>query len=251
MMPAFAPATASPPWLSSLEGMEDFDFPSMTTASNPMVPSVVQSPIVDAAASSGPTSFDYPVGLQDRSTHASRRECQCLGTLVRLLEDLGMQLNFARSDELDGLIACIRRGTVSCGNVLDCNDCRLHAENGMLFATVVQQLGEVCAQVRTLLLSHRCGEERVAGAAHANYSIAVPTSLLRGTISLGTYQIDAPQIQNSLVMRLILIHLNDLLPVIARLKAVIGHRGNAWKLIVGAEDQALRVLHVARELDAQ
>lgn len=121
-----------------------FVAPNMTSVSStPGLPSFSRSP---SARSSEP-----PRGSDTGS------KCQCVTMMLKILENMSVQgLGTDGQDTgagLDVILSSLARGTNMTEQVLACGQCNACTENGMLLATIEQQLGTTAASVTTCLPS--------------------------------------------------------------------------------------------------
>ncbi|KAK0637388.1 hypothetical protein B0T17DRAFT_521563 [Bombardia bombarda] len=207
----------------------------------------------DLAAASATSDLSRPATTRPQGV------CKCLGSMVQLLEDMGLQRACAEATGIDGFLMCLRSATYACSDVLACNQCRLCSENSMLLATVVQQMGDICCDMGDLLAQEKVASSRrhsVSGSSSSNnssYNVSGSShpskdgSMLEGAIWFGRYSVETPKMRDSLVHNLIVLHLGDLRALLARLKNEIWKKRGAWKLVAEAEEKAERVYYLVQD----
>lgn len=109
-------------------------------------------------------------GESPRSSDTGRT-CQCVTMMLKLLVNMGVQrLGTDAQDTgagLDVILSSLARGMNMTEQVLACGQCNACTENGMLLATITQQLSTTAANVTTCLplqehpyKSHECTQWR-------------------------------------------------------------------------------------------
>lgn len=183
-----------------------------------------------------------PPSLHISTSRTTTRGCQCMSSMVQLLEDIGFQRTTPEATGIDGFLKCLHTGTHACSNVLMCTQCSLFSESSMLLATVVQQLGDICCDMANLLTT----QERASGGSRD--SQPGNDGALEGAIWFGRYSIEMPKMRDTLVHNLIMLHLSDLQSLLTRLKGKIGRKRGAWRLVTEAEEKFDKVHRVVQTL---
>lgn len=223
-------------------------------------------------STSGPPSFSRSTsarsGEPPRSSDTGST-CQCVTMMLKILENMGVQgLGTDAQDTgagLDVILSSLARGMNMTEQVLACSQCNACTENGMLLATIAQQLGTTAASVTTCLPSqehpnesHECTHwrqnrrfstqgPRSSDVRMIDTSGSVPDSsnnddparstsdLLEGTIFFGRYKVDSPEIRLQLVYHALLLHISQLQEILVRIKDRVGSKRGARKLLVNTE----------------
>lgn len=191
--------------------------------------------------------------------------CHCVTTMLKILETMGAQgLGTDAKDTgagFDVMLSSLTRGMNLTEQVLACDQCNACAENGMLLATITQQLSSLAASVTTLLPSQEhpfesqesthWGQNRRFSTQGAQLSNVRSTAtsgslvessnddytrmtsdLLEGKIFFGRYRVDSPEIRLRLTYYALLLHVDRLQEILGRIKERVGSNRGAWKLLV-------------------
>ncbi len=227
------------------------------------------------------TSVSSPSGLPSfsRSTSARSGEpptssdtestCQCVTMMLKMLENMGVQgLGMDAQNTgagLDVILSSLARGMNMIEQVLACGQCNACTENGILLATIAQQLGTTAASVTTCLPSqehpyesHECTHWRqnrrfstqgprssdvrtidssgsVLDSSNNDDPARSTSDLLEGAIFFGRYKVDSPEIRLQLVYHAFLLHISQLQEILVRIKDRVGSNRGARKLLVNTE----------------
>lgn len=252
-------------------------------------PSRMHSSPAVAFVAPNTTSLSSTSGLPSfsRSTSARSSEpprgsdtgstCQCVTMMLKILEIMGVQGLGTDGQEtgagLDVILSSLARGTNMTEQVLACGQCNACTENGMLLATIAQQLGTTAASVTTCLPSqvehpyesHECTRHgrqtrrfstQGGGDQSSDVRATIVTSnnddphpparphsrttsdlriLSEGTIFFGRYKVDSPEIRLQLVYHALLLHISQLQEILVRIKDRVGSNRGARKLLVNTE----------------
>ena len=218
-----------------------------------IVPNVAStSSMSGLSLSPGSTSVQSgePPGSSDAGS-----ACHCVTTMLKILETMGAQgLGTDAKDTgagFDVMLSSLTRGMNLTEQVLACDQCNACAENGMLLATITQQLSSTAASVTTHLPSqehpfesqegtHRGQDRRFStqGAQLSNVRSSnddytrMTSDLLEGKIFFGRYRVDSPEIRLRLTYYALLLHVDRLQEILVRIKERVGSNRGAWKLVV-------------------
>jgi hypothetical protein len=179
-----------------------------------------------------PTAFQHPI------SSATIEGCRCMLSMVRVLEHIGLRRASPEVTGIDGFLECLHKGTRACNDVLMCIQCCLFLESSMLLAIVVQQLGNICFDVVSLLST----QERPSA------DQLPKDGTLEGAIWFGRYNIEMPKMRDTLLRNLIVLDLGDLQSLLAQLKNKIGRKRGAWTLLVEAEEKASKAHGMVQEI---
>ena len=171
-----------------------------------------------------PSSASDPVlatSVNDSTRDCSSGGCQCQGTMVQLLEDIG---EHGPDKGVDSLLMSLGRGVRACEEVLACPNCEACYKNGMLFATVAQHLSAAANSVASKF-------SPVTGCKPDPMS-----DVFEGAISLGCYTIEAPKVRFWLVYNTTLHHLAALRALLSRIDQRVRPTSGAGELLADAED---------------
>ena len=234
-----------------------FAAPSITSvASTPGLPSF--------SSNTSPRSDELP------QSSDSGRGCQCVTVMLKILENMGVQgLGTDTQDTdagLDLILSSLARGMNLTEQVLACAQCNACTENGMLLATIAQQLGTMAATATTCLPSqelsyesNKCTQWRrdcrfsrqgprsetagsVLDLSNSDDPARSTSDLLEGTVCLGRYKVHSPEIRSQLIYHALLLHISQLWEILVRIKDRVRSNRGAWKLLVntGVEVGKLR-----------
>lgn len=180
-----------------------------------------------------PSSASAPAPVVAATSRRSASSCPCLSTMARFLETMGAEGTGAGADML---LMCVGRGLGTCEEVLECPNCNACTDNGMLLATVVQQLGTLAGSIadRLLARSHNNGQERGAEILHAG-------------ISFGRYRIEIPDLRAQLVYNAVLLHLGRLQVILSRIRDGVRPNSVAWKLLEDSESKVVSSFNIIQQ----
>lgn len=151
--------------------------------------------------------------------------CQCQGTMVLLLEDMG---DHGPDKGVDSLLMCLGQGIRACEEVLACTNCKTCYKNGMLFAAVAQHLSAAASSVASKLSPVTgCKPDRIS-------------DVFEGAISLGCYRIEVPKVRFWLVYNTALHHLAGVRALLSRIEKRVRPESGAWELLADAEDKIIK-----------
>jgi len=166
--------------------------------------------------------------------------CNCLHTMTQLLEDTESSVESQGADEF---MMCLGQGTRMCESVLACIHCNACVDNAMLFTSNAQQLVSTAQKVWSkLLLTHEAGRR-----ANKWESYGVP-EFGDGLITFGRYRIEQPEMKIRLFYQMVLLHIEDLQQLLAKIKKGVGLKRKAEELLADAEMNVAKLSRVIREL---
>ncbi|KAL8705623.1 MAG: hypothetical protein Q9201_001260 [Fulgogasparrea decipioides] len=158
--------------------------------------------------------------------------CQCQGTMVQLLEDMG---EHGHDNGVDSLLMYLGRGVKACEEVLMCPNCEACYKNGMLFATVAQHLSAAATSVASKLSPVAgCKPDRI-------------NDVFEGAISLGCYRIEMPKVRFWFVYNTALDHLAALRTLLSRIEKRARPKSGAGELLADAEDKIIKSCCVVQQ----
>lgn len=193
------------------------------------------------------------------------RMCHCVAVMLKILENMGAQgLGTDAKDPgagFDVILSSLARGMNLTEQVLACGQCNACAENGMLLATITQQLSNTVASATTCLpleehryesqeSMHWCQNRTLStpgprssdlSMIESSGSLIEPSNddptrmtsdLLEGKIFFGRYKVDSPEIRLQLMYYALLLHIGRLQGILVRIKDRVGSNRGAWKLLV-------------------
>lgn len=134
--------------------------------------------------------------------------CECLQSMVQLLEDQSIQ---RRNDDPDVILQGIGCGIKAFGRVLECASCNICAANAMLIAMVAQRLSNSATTVAGGLCAAVVRDDNpmvVNGALGRGF---------HGTVTMGCYNIENHTIKSALVNCSARLHLEGLWMVLQAL----------------------------------
>ncbi len=252
-------------------GLSHLHAPRMHSSSANVLVAPNMTPV---SSTSGHPSFSRSTSARPsepaRSSDA-RSMCQCVTTMLKMLESMGVQglstdaLHTGAG--LDVILSSLASGMNMIDQVLACGQCNASAENGMLLATIAQQLGATVASVTTCLPSqeypyesYECthwrqnrvfSTQRPQSLSVRNGSIfdssnnddpARSTSAIHeGAIFFGRYKIDSPKIRLQLVYHALLLHISQLQEILVHIKDRVGSNRGAQKLLANTELEVRRL----------
>ncbi|KAI8965517.1 hypothetical protein F5Y11DRAFT_293630 [Daldinia sp. FL1419] len=250
------------PGLSYLDGPQAHGSPAdvfaaLNMTSRPStseLPSITKSP--NARLSDLPGSYD------------TGNPCQCVTVMLNILENIGVRGLGGDAQEtgarLDDILSSLARGMKVMEQVLVCSRCNACAENGMLLATIAQQLGTTASSVTACLPSEEnpCEQHEgtrwrrnrgvsthgsrssVSRTVNSNESMVNSSNdgqtsndsdLLEGAIFFGRYKIHSPDIRLQIMYHALLLHIGQLRDILTRLKDKVVLNSGARKILIHEE----------------
>lgn len=169
--------------------------------------------------------------------------CNCLHTMTQLLEETESTVE---SQGVDEFMMCLGRGMKLCESVLTCIHCNACVDNAMLFTSNAQQLVSTAQKVSSkLLLTHSAGRRRSDTNKLESYGVSEPEDDL---ITFGRYRIEQPEMRIRLIYQMVLLHIEDLQQLLAKIKKGVGMKRKAQELLADAESNVAKLSRVIREL---
>lgn len=239
--------------------------------SSPAIASVAPK-MTSVSSTSGLPSFSRstsaPSGEPPRRSDTGST-CQCVTMMLKILEIMGVQGLGTDAQGtgagLDVILSSLAHGMNMIEQVLACGQCHACTDNGMLLATIAQQLGITAASVTTCLPSqenpyesHECthwrqnrrfspqgrrspdvrtidGSGSVLDSSNNDDPARSTSDSLEGTIFFGRYKVDRPEIRLQLVYHVLLLHIRQLQEILVRIKDRVGSNRGPGKLLVNTE----------------
>lgn len=127
--------------------------------------------------------------------------------------------------------------------VLACELCDACVENGIIIATLAQQLTLVVENAARFLMVHGRQSELEARTPRSSHSVV--DEVLDRVISLGRCQIGAPRMRVSLVRHAVLLHIAELRILLSRTQKLLLRNRGASKLL--AETEA-KIVNLGRSM---
>ena len=184
--------------------------------------------ITSVSSTSGSPSFSKSTSARSSEPPGSSdtgSTCQCVAMMLKILENMGVQGFGTNAQDtgagLDVILSSLARGMNMTEQVLTCGKCNACTENGMLLATIAQQLGATSGSV--LVSSNNNDPTRST------------SDLLEGTIFFGRYKVDNPEIRLQLMYHALLLHIRQLQEILAYIKDRVDSNRGAWKLLATTE----------------
>ncbi|EPE25382.1 Zn2/Cys6 DNA-binding protein [Glarea lozoyensis ATCC 20868] len=166
--------------------------------------------------------------------------CNCLHTMTQLFEDTESTVE---SQGFDEFMMCLGRGTQMCESVLACVHCNACTDNAMLFTSSARQLVLTAQKISSkLLLTHQAGRRRSDSSKWSSHDIG------DDIVTFGRYRMEQPEMQIRLVHQIVLLHIEDLQQLLAKIKKGVGLKRKAEELLIDAECSVARLNRVIREL---
>jgi hypothetical protein len=166
--------------------------------------------------------------------------CNCLHTMTQLFEDTESTVE---SQGFDEFMMCLGRGTQMCKSVLACVHCNACTDNAMLFTSSARQLVLTAQKVSSkLLLTHQAGRRRSDSSKWTSHDVG------DDLVTFGRYRMEQPEMQIRLVHQIVLLHIEDLQQLLAKIKKGVGLKRKAEELLIEAESNVARLSRVIREL---
>lgn len=170
--------------------------------------------------------------------------CQCLSTMVILLEDLENKGRHVGTAALDSILASQKEALGRCNSVLNCSTCFLRAEYILLLGMVTDRLASLCeSTVAKYLDDVNDGTAfREPSADGKCYSRGNPMDDVK--VVVGGYEIETPDERIGLVRMMIVMQLQTLRKFIEGVASAVASRreGKTQVLKVQAAEQRLAKL---------
>lgn len=143
-----------------------------------------------------------------RST-ATQGNCQCLNTIVIVIEDLEAKSMHVDTTSLDSILMSQKEALDRCNSVLNCSTCYLRREYILLLGMVTEVLASLCESTVTKYLetSNDGTLPREPDADARHYSRGSPMDDIK--VSLGGYEIEIPEERIRMVHVLIAMQLQS------------------------------------------
>jgi hypothetical protein len=159
-------------------------------------------------------------------SHHSQSICQCLQTMVILLEELENKSRAIDPTALDSAMAYHKEALTQCNDMLHCARCSARSEYMMLLTVVCEKLVALCEKALHQYLEHIVQSPKRPG---ENSS--------RQRIFLGDYEIDLTHEWEYLIKMLIVFQLRSLGRLLGKMKtqASSAIRGSQLQLLLATE----------------
>lgn len=219
---------------------------NLTSRNNAMV-----LPSPDATSGSNSTYAETSQGSSDLKRPAgSDRSCKCLRIMAQALQTVDAQGAGTDGDTkkvgIDMLVILLGRGMETLEEVLSCDQCNVCVDNGIIVATLAQQLSVVSETAARDLVAHSHQLER-ASSRHGSECSDISNTVFDGVISFGRCQIEAPRMRLSLVRHAVFLHVAVLRGLLARTKRLMSRSRGAWKLLTEIEAKMSGINDVFRQ----
>ncbi|CAI7639581.1 unnamed protein product [Penicillium bialowiezense] len=196
-------------------------------------------PSPDATSGSNSTYAETSQGSSDLKRPAgSDRSCKCLRIMAQALQTVDAQGAGTDGDTkkvgIDMLVILLGRGMETLEEVLSCDQCNVCVDNGIIVATLAQQLSFVCESAARDLVAHSHQLEAASSRPGSECSDS-SNAMFDGVISFGRCQIEAPRMRLSLVRHAVFLHVAVLQKLLGRTKRLMSRSRGAWKLLTDIE----------------
>lgn len=174
----------------------------------------------------------------DTSSASVSENCQCLSTMVMLLEDLETKARHVESAALDSILMSQKEALGRCNTVLNCSSCFLRQEYILLLGMVTEKLASLCESTVAKYLDDENG-----GTAFQEMN-ARGNPMDGVKVSLGGYEIETPDERVGMVRLLIVMQLQSLRKFVEGVANAVASRkeGKTQVLKVQAAEQRLAKL---------
>lgn len=162
-------------------------------------------------------------------SYSSHSSCQCLQTIVLLLEETEYRSNTIDPVILDSALAYHKEAVNRCNTMLRCLLCTARSENMMLLAVVCEKLVGMCERIASKYLQHTWqAHQETSSRGQAEY---------RQKVFFGNYAINLPEEWEHLIGLLIFLQLKSLGSLLAKMKMVASSelRGSQHTVLLAAE----------------
>lgn len=168
-----------------------------------------------------------------KSSSSTSAHCQCLDTMMQLLEAIGAEefnVSYVESMKtgLDDVLIYLERGMGTYEVVLECEQCNACGDRGMLVAAIAQQLGNVAEYGAARLTSHHTKQR-------GSHRELETDEVLDGPVCLGRWKVVTPDLRLQLVHQAVRGHLVHLRQIVCRLKGLVGRQIGAQRLLAETE----------------
>ncbi|KAL9123065.1 MAG: hypothetical protein Q9187_000392 [Circinaria calcarea] len=172
------------------------------------------------------------------SSYHAHSSCQCLQTLVLLLEETEYRSNAIDSAILDSALAYHKEALHRCNTMLRCLICTARSENMMLLAVVCEKLVAMCDRIASRFLQHTWQPHVCFGSKHGiEERSSRKGDECRRKVFFGNYEIDQREEWEHLIRVLIFLQLKRLGSLMAKIKMVtsLELRGAQHTVLLTAE----------------
>lgn len=179
----------------------------------------------------------------------SRGTCQCLHIMAQALQSMDAQgAGDTKQGGIDMLVILLGQGMETLEEVLACEQCNACVDNGIIIATLAQQLTFVSESAAIRLIAHSCQLERATRSPHSGHSSDMAgDEVLDGAITFGRCKIGAPKMRLSLVRHAVMLHVVELRALLGRTKKLMIRSRGAWKLLNEIEAKVVKMREVFRQ----
>ena len=175
---------------------------------------------------------------KEGSSTVTPESCQCMSTMVILLEDLETKARHVDTAALDSILVSQKEALGRCNMVLNCSSCFLRPEYIVLLGMVTERLASLCESTVVKYLDN------------TNDAAPFQDTSSRGNpmddvkVRLGGYEIETPDERVGLVRLLIVMQLQSLRKFIESMAVTVASRreGKTQVLKVQAAEQRLAKL---------
>lgn len=178
----------------------------------------------------------------------SRGTCQCLHIMAQALQRIDAQgAGDTKQGGIDVLVISLGQGMETLEEVLACEQCNACVENGIIIATLAQQLTCVSESAAIRLIAHSRQLERATRSPHSGDSIDMAgEEVLDGEITFGRCKIRVPKMRLSLVRHAVMLHVVELRALLGRTKKLMIRSRGAWKLLNEIEVKVVKIREALR-----
>ena len=225
----------------SIQSRSDFDMNSYLSRSplssvqsySDGLPSPSSTPQARPAT---PSSSSHP--KKESPSAATVENCQCLSTMVILLEDLETKARHVDTTALDSILVSQKEALGRCNSVLNCPCCFLRSKYVFLLGMVTEKLASLCESTVAKYL-----DDVIDGTPIRKIS-ARASPMYEVKVSLGGYEIETADERVSIVRFLIVMQLQSLRKFIEEVANAVASRkeGKTQVVKVQAAEQRLAKL---------
>ena len=185
---------------------------------------------------------------RDVSSTVVPENCQCLSTMVMLLEDLETKARHVNTAALDSILVSQKEALGRCNTVLNCPSCFLRPEYILLLGMVTERLASLCESTVAKYLN-----DVNDGTSFGEMNGAAGSPMDGVKVSLGGYEIETPDERVGMVRLLIVMQLQSLRKFVEGVANAVASRPEGKMQVVkvqAAEQRLAKLIQKIRQSKA-
>lgn len=174
------------------------------------------------------------------STGSDQRQgCDCLGALVKVLENIGKSQTQTEWTGIDMQLMSLWQAMHTCQQVIACNSCSTCSDSPVLVATIIQLFAGISDELGSI-----CGRSRAnndSSEAHVKED-----DMAVGAVWIGRYRLEELAMRLPLVREVVVMHLMEMRAILKKLRERLGPRHSVRQQAAEAEQKAREICDIIR-----